>query len=152
MRSTNHAWILLVLICLVGCKYEASFKTMELQGAPQADVFDTCKTVVTKHYNGIRIRVDPETGHIETGPVEFTTENGLRQQRVFVKVSPVAELVSRIELMALIYEPTLHPTAENPYQWAALGSDHRQEQRLMEEIIGEVKRRHPRAEARSIDD
>lgn len=134
------------VLCCLGCRYEASFKGLELTGVEFSRAFSICHSVVVRHYNGVYVRVDPANGKIETDPVEFTTENGLRREKVFVKLEALSENRLRVELFALMYEPVLDPSRPNPYEWQPLGSDGQQEKRLLDEIAGEILRVFPSAE------
>lgn len=131
-------WSLGLVLAAAACRYEVSFKPLELAGAARDVVFTACRDVVAENYQGNRITCDPVAGRIHTAPVEFDSRGELRRETVFVTVVDAGDGRVQVELLALVEEPRFDVGGDGTVVWRALGSDQVQEQKLLDAIAGRV--------------
>ena len=135
-------------VLAIGCAYDLSFKSAVLDGADYERVFAVCRDVVVEDYQGRRVLADPETGRIESDPVDFNSAGGARREQVYIAVQRQDDGGVLVEVMAPISEMVIDSSAENPVRWVVKGSDVQQEQQLLDRIVGQVLLDQPTASAR----
>ncbi len=139
----------LLVLSFAGCRIEASYKVAEFESVEYKRVFSICRELLSRHYTGVVIRADEPKGQIETDDALFNTSKGLRRERACINVIARQEGVVEVAVFAPMYKQEIDPDTQPPVRWVALGSDVKQERRLLDEIMGEVLAAFPDAAVRS---
>lgn len=136
------------LLVLSSCVAKPAFKTVVFAGGDvdPTRVFEIGLEQIRRHYSGLVIRADAESGHLETDQIEFNTEKGVRREQVFLDVRSRDDGSVEIGLFIPISKMEFSDREDNPYRWRVYGVDGKVEQQILDEIIGSVLLEFPGAD------